>query len=114
MMISDYSFGKIVVHGEKYHRDLRIVRGKVIPDWRRKKGHAVCLEDVRDLLEAEPQILIIGTGYFGMMSADDALRELLLRKGIVLMEEKSGTAAKTFNRLLEDGKNVAAGFHLTC
>ncbi len=113
-MISDYSFGKIVVHGEKYHKDLRIVRGKVIPDWRRRKGHTVCTEDVRDMLESEPEILLIGTGYFGMMSADDALRELVSQKGIVLIEEKSGAAVKTYNCLVTEGKNVAAGFHLTC
>ncbi|MGE0085210.1 MAG: Mth938-like domain-containing protein [Desulfococcaceae bacterium] len=113
-MIEDYSFGKIVADGEKYHKDICIVRGKVIPDWRRKKGHSVCPEDIRDILDAEPEILIIGTGYFGMMSTDAVCRELLARKGIVLREEKSGSAVKTFNRLVTEGKNVAAGFHLTC
>lgn len=113
-MIEDYSFGKIVVDGEKYRKDMRIVRGKVIPDWRRKKGHSVCPEDIRDILGARPEILLIGTGYFGMMSADDALRELLSQKGIVLIEEKSGTAVRTFNGLMAEGKNVAVGFHLTC
>ncbi len=113
-MIEQYSFGKIVVDGEKYHKDIRIVGGKVIPDWRRKKGHSVCPEDIRDILDAGPDIVLIGKGYFGMMSTDAACCELLAHKGIVLIEEKSGAAVKTLNRLMAEGKNVAAGFHLTC
>jgi len=114
MKIEEYAFGKIVADGKKYHKDLCIARGKVIPDWIRKKGHSVCSGDIQEILQANPEILVIGKGYFSMMSVDAGCCKMLAEKGIVLIEEKSAAAVKTFNRLLEEGKNVAAGFHLTC
>ena len=33
---------------------------------------------------------------------------------IELIEEKTSKAIKTFNRLFKEGKNVCAGFHLSC
>ncbi|MGB9440927.1 MAG: hypothetical protein WCB15_23500, partial [Desulfobacterales bacterium] len=40
-MIEKYSFGKIVVNGVTYTNDIKIVQGRVVSDWWRKKGHSV-------------------------------------------------------------------------
>lgn len=42
-MIEKYSFGKIVVNGAAYANDIKIVQGRVIPDWWRKKGHSISI-----------------------------------------------------------------------
>jgi hypothetical protein len=42
-MIEKYSFGKIVVNGVTYTNDIKIVQGRVVSEWWRKKGHSVYL-----------------------------------------------------------------------
>lgn len=113
-MIEKYSFGKIVVNGAVYTDDIKIVQGAVIPGWWRKSGHRVDIDDIEDMLDSETTILVIGTGKFGLMKSVASLREFLTDAGIQLIEKNTSDSAKIFNQLYEAGKNVAAGFHLTC
>ena len=113
-MIGKYSFGKIVVNGIPYTGDIKIIKGQVIPNWWRKTGHSVDVADIRDIIEAEPDILVIGQGKPGYMKTTKSLQEFLARHRIDLIEEATSEAVETTNRLLEKRKNVAAGFHLTC
>ena len=113
-MIEDYGFGRMKISGLTYASDLKIINNRVIPDWRRKSGHRVVADDVQDMLAAGVEIIVLGKGKPGLMKADASLRDLLSEKGIELIEEKTSRAVKTFNRLVEEGKHAAAGFHLTC
>ena len=113
-MIEKYSFGKIVVNGIPYTHDIKIIQGEVIPNWWRKTGHRVDVNDIMDIVEAKPDILVIGQGKPGYMKSSKSLQEFLERNGIDLIEETTSEAVQTTNGLLKNGKNVAAGFHLTC
>ena len=113
-MIESYSFGKVTVNGVTYKDDIKIIKGKVIPDWWRQKGHLVGLDDIVDILEFGSEILVIGTGKFGMMKLSSSLIETLSSKGIELIEKKTLGATKIFNKLWSEGRDVSAGFHLTC
>ena len=113
-MIDTYAFGKIVVNGVIYTDDIKIISGMVIPHWRRKSGHLLGGGDVEDILESPTDILVIGTGAYGMMKLTSTLRAYLENKGIECIEKKTSEAIKIFNRLFEDGRQVSAGFHLTC
>lgn len=113
-MIEQYSFGNIVINGEKYMNDVKIIQGNVVPSWWRKSGHHVEIEDVEDIIGTQPEILVIGKGQPGHMSSSRRLQEFLENNDIELIEEKTTEAVETFNRLYKAGKNVAAGFHLSC
>ncbi|MBW1726455.1 MAG: hypothetical protein JRF31_13405 [Deltaproteobacteria bacterium] len=113
-MIEQYSFGNIVINGVSYRNDVKIIQGKVVPEWWRKRGHFVDVDDIQDILKSKPDILVLGKGSPGQMKSTEALRKFLKKNGIELIEEKSSKAFKTFNRLFNEGKNVSAGFHLTC
>ena len=113
-MITDFAFGRIVVNGKTYSDDIKIVGGKVIADWWRKSGHRVDVEDVTDILESGPEIVIIGKGSPGLMKTSEHLRERLLDLNIRLIEKKTSKAIKVFNKLFQEGRKVAAGFHITC
>ncbi|MGD2030754.1 MAG: MTH938/NDUFAF3 family protein [Desulfobacterales bacterium] len=113
-MIEQYSFGNIVINGVSYRNDVKIIQGKVVPEWWRKRGHFVDVDDIQDILKSKPDILVLGKGSPGQMKSTEALRKFLKKKSIELIEEKSSKAFKTFNRLFNEGKNVSAGFHLTC
>lgn len=113
-MIENYAFGRIVVAGTVYSNDIKIVQGKVIPDWWRRRGHLVEPADVEDILAARPDALVIGKGKPGLMKVSVRLRDLLDESGIRLIEKKTTKAIDIFNGLLKQGDNVAAGFHISC
>jgi len=113
-MIEAYSFGSLTFAGKRYKKDLKILRGQVTDNWWRKEGHRVDVGDVEDILEAGPAILVVGMGANGLMKVSDKLKTELADKNIQLIAQPSGDAARTFNKLLEDGKDVAGAFHLTC
>jgi hypothetical protein len=113
-MITDFSFGKIVVDGKTYTDDIKIVRGQVIADWWRKSGHRVDVEDIADILESWPDIVVIGKGSPGLMKTSAHLREQLATHKIELIEKKTSKAIEVFNKLFREGRRVAAGFHITC
>lgn len=113
-MIDRYSFGRINIQGRDYTDDLKIIKGMVIPEWWRKKGHRVLPEDIRDILEEKPEILVIGKGRPGFLRLDSETKIRLEQEGIKLVEMSTGKAVQEFNRLTDEGKDVAAGFHLSC
>ena len=113
-MITDFSFGKIVVNGKIYTDDIKIVRGQVIADWWRKSGHRVDVEDIADILESGPDTVVIGKGSPGLMKTSAELREKLATHKIALIEKKTSKAIEVFNKLFQEGREVAAGFHISC
>lgn len=113
-MITEFSFGRIVVNGKTYTNDIKIIDGKVISDWWRKKGHRVDIEDISDILEAKPDILVIGRGTPGLLKSTASLREYLASSHIELIEKKTPKAIAAFNQLFQGGRKVAAGFHVSC
>ena len=113
-MITEFSFGKIVVNGRTYTSDIKIIDGQVISDWWRKKGHRVDIEDISDVLEAKPDILVIGRGTPGLLKSTASLREYLAACHVELIEKKTPKAIAAFNKLFRQGRKVAAGFHISC
>ena len=113
-MIDKYSFGNIIVNETTYKDDIKIIRGKVVSPWRRNRSHKVDLNDIKDIIEAKPGVLVLGKGQPGLMKSTRSLREFLENNDVDLIEEKTSKAVKTFNRLFIEGKNVCAGFHLSC
>lgn len=113
-MIEKFAFGNMVINGISYTSDIKITRGRVVPNWWRQSGHQVGIEDIQDILDAKPEVLILGKGEPGLMKSNKSLRDVLYQKDIELIEEKTSEAVRTFNRLLKEGKNVSAGFHLSC
>ncbi|WP_448382640.1 Mth938-like domain-containing protein [Desulfosoma sp.] len=113
-MIGDYRFGSMEIAGTTYQADLKIVNGKVIPQWWRKEGHKVYVDDILDILEAQPAVLVVGRGKPGLMKPSNDVRRLCMEKGIQLIDEPTDDAVRTFNELAKAGKKVAGAFHLTC
>ena len=113
-MITEFSFGRMAVNGQICNSDIKIVAGKLVSDWWRKSGHLVEIEDVQDILNVSPEVLVIGTGAPGYMRMSDALRRRLEENNIELIVEPTARAVETFNRLSKEGRRVCAGFHVGC
>lgn len=72
------------------------------------------IEDIQDILESKPSVLVIGAGRPGMMRSSGSLRSFLKKNDIELIEEKTSRAITTYNSPLQQEKEVSAGFHVSC
>lgn len=113
MKIEHYSFGNITIDGKGYTSDVIIYRERVDSSWWRKEGHNLHLEDLKDIVEAKPDILVIGTGAYGVMRVSKEIVAHLESKGIKVHALKTGDAVDLFNKLQKDNLVIGA-LHLTC
>ncbi len=113
MKIDHYSFGKIIIDGKTYTMDLIIYPDRIDPSWWRKEGHLLQIEDLSEVIKEKPDILIIGTGYNGVMRVPEETVVNLRSKGIEVIIKKTTEAVEVFNNMKGD-KKVIAAFHLTC
>lgn len=113
-MIDDYSFGHISIDGTEYTSDIIIFPdGRIKDSWWRKSGHRLCIEDIGELINIKPQIIIAGTGSPGLMKPDQELKKELAYRGIEFEALSSKEAVALYNKL-SNRMMVGACFHLTC
>lgn len=114
MHIDSYEFGRIIVDGETYTSDCLVFQDHVEPDWWRRQGHNLFVGDLESVLAAEPEILVVGCGAYGVMQVSGEVRALLQQKNIQVEALKTAEAVKRYNELSESGRKAAAAIHLTC
>lgn len=114
MKIESYSFGVIKIDGTEYRNDVIVFPDRVSPNWWRKEGHSLCMEDLKEVLDYSPDMLIIGVGANGVMEVPEAAKNRLQEKGIRTVIEKTTAAVDIFNREIEQGTRAVGAFHLTC
>jgi hypothetical protein len=115
MHIDAYDFGRIEIDGQIYTKDLLIVRGEVrSPWWREAGGHVYAPRDLGDLIEAAPELVVLGTGYHGSVQVTGETREVFERMGSTVVELPTAGAVDEINRAAAAGRDLAAALHLTC
>ena len=87
MVIEHYSFGRITVNGKTYTSDVIIYPDKVDSSWWRREGHNLQVADLSDVIQASPQILVVGTGAYGAMKVSKDTVSYLESKGIEVRVE---------------------------
>ena len=113
-MIESYDFGRIVIDGVAYTGDVIITGEKVMAGWWRAEGHALQVSDISEILEkSRPEVVVVGTGYMGMMKVPKETEQYFQDKGIELLSEQTKEACKLFNALSASKRTLAA-LHLTC
>jgi hypothetical protein len=103
----------MVIDGKTYTSDIILYPDKVDDNWWRKSGHLLQKEDLRDVIKYNPEILIVGTGAYGLMKILDETKQFLKVEGIELIFEKTKESCKIYNEL-KDKKKIVAAFHITC
>lgn len=114
MNIAGYRFGSIAIDGRTYTSDVIITPERVIDTWWRQQGHTLGLTDLGDVVASKPDVLVVGTGYFGKMSISQETRRYLEAHGIQVRAARTREAVHDFNRLQKDPDRVVAALHLTC
>lgn len=123
-LINSYEFGAIVINGRRYTSDIIILPERVIDGWWRREGHRLRIEDLGEILnhEPKPEVLVVGTGYYGLVKISPEVENTLKSHGIGLVAQPTREACQTFNKLLKRNlllgkskrKVIVGAFHLTC
>jgi hypothetical protein len=111
--IENYQFGRMVVDNEPHTRDLILLPEGVMANWWRKEGHRLDEDDLQAVLDASPEVLVVGTGAHGLMKVPEKTRQAVEAAGIELRVARTGRAWRMYNDLLKQ-QRVAGAFHLTC
>lgn len=113
-VIESCSFKSIFINGKRYSNDVIIFPDRVKDKWWRTEGHKLSIDDIKIDLESDrPEVFIVGTGIQGKLDILPETIEFLKSSGIELIAEKTEEAYKTYNRLSQS-KKVVAAFHLAC
>jgi hypothetical protein len=110
--IDQYEFGRIVVDGREENRDLIVLPDRVVRNWWRQDGHALLVDDLREVLDELPPHLIVGTGADGRMRPDPHMIQQLQQRGVTVEALPTRQAVRRFGEL--DPASTAAALHLTC
>jgi hypothetical protein len=110
--LSDYSFGSLTVDGERHTRDLIVLPDRVVPEWWRREGHSLAIEDLDDVMDELPERLILGCGHDGRLEPPAAVLDQLRERGVEVEAMPTADAVRRYGEL--DPQNTAAALHLTC
>ena len=114
----DDGWGFVEVEGLGRFRDVKLWPGGGRAwDWRESgTDHqpGILCEDVTELLNHEPELVILSRGRQGRLSVSPETLSLLDRRGVPVVREKTDAALATYNRLAGEGRRVAGLFHTTC
>ncbi len=113
MRIESYEFGRIVIDGREYRNDVIIFEDHVKGDWWRREGHRLQIEDLDEIVEKKPELLIVGTGYSGLMVVPKNVEDYLNSLEIELKAMDTRKAVDLYNKVSGE-KRVIAALHLTC
>ncbi len=114
MRVDKYDFGRIEIAGATYTSDVIISDRQVRDNWWRDQGHQLQIKDLGPVMELRPDILVVGTGFYGRMTVPAETRDYLADMGIRVVDAPTREAIDEFNRLQRDCANIVAALHLTC
>jgi len=113
LMIDSYKFGVIIINGRRHSSDVIIHPDRVKDDWWRKEGHQLCIDDLEDVVEENPDVIVVGKGNPGLMKVLPETEDFVKSRGIKLIVQSTEEACKTYNQLSSSQKVIAL-LHLTC
>lgn len=104
-------FGTIIVNGKKYDTDLTVSwDGEILE---REKSHTFSKKELLDILQKEPEIIIVGTGQSAVCKIEPSAEVEARLHGVELITKSTPQAAEEFNKLARR-KKVIGVFHVTC
>lgn len=103
LRIDNCSSGTLGNNSKTYNDDLLIYPdGNITGPWWRKRDHELSMDDVQELIDSSPEVIVAGTGVSGGMKPDRNLGEELSKLGIEFVFAPNGESIKIFNRLVTE------------
>ncbi len=91
--------------------DLLVFPDRVDQNWWRDEAYVLKVQDLAAVFASEPKLLIVGTGYNGMMKVSQDVRDYCREHDVRLFEATTDKAVQEYNR--KEGPGVVGAFHLT-
>ena len=110
-MIRSVTADGIRIGDEVYTQTIGVTVDAVIENWESKRIADLVEDDFAPLLELEPEVIVLGTGASNIFPP----RELVFamaRRQIGFESMDTTAAARTFNVLAGEGRQVAAVLHV--
>jgi uncharacterized protein len=109
--ITAYERGVIMVSGSPKTSSFIISLEQLIEEWAPSHIDQLRTQHIEQLLELEPELVLIGTGESLKFPAMEHYASLIQRNiGVEIMD--SAAACRTYNILLSEGRKVVAGIIL--
>jgi len=119
MQIEGVGWRKVKIDGKEYWQVL-IVGEKVIPREVEKvkqvygTDHVIADREEKLLFSENPQVILIATGWSGVLKVSSKFKIQSAKLGIELKEILTSRIVKEYNQLVSQGKRVNALIHTTC
>ena len=111
LTIHSVSDGVIRIGDDSYDRTIAMTLNAVINSWPEKPIEDLIEDDFAALFEARPDVILLGTGS-GQTFAPRELVFAMARRGVGFEVMDTTAAARTFNVLAGEGRQVAAILYL--
>lgn len=105
--ITAYDNGFIKVNETVHTTSLIIAPEKLDTEWPAKDFGDLDTETLSQLLDWEPEIVVLGTGERQQFPSPEVFR-LFQERGVGLEVMDTGSACRTYNVLMAEGRHVAA------
>ncbi len=114
MKIKSYVFGKIEIGGKIHTSDVTIYDDHVNSSWWRKEGHYLQRDDIEEILNTNPNVMIIDTGKYGTVKVGNGVKKKLEYRGVEFICVNTDEACNRHNEISGSSKKVVTALHLTC
>ena len=97
----------IRINDRLYRNSVALTTDTIIDDWQGKPVGELSVNDLDELLDARPELVLIGSGH-RQQFAPRELTFAFARRGVGLEVMDTAAAARTFNVLAGEGRRIAA------
>jgi len=107
-LIVAYDPGRIVIDGRIYEEGLIISPAQLVTGWGPELPTDLAAEHFDALIELDPEVIILGTGA-NQFFPDPRVYRAAMQRGLGVEIMDTGSACRTYNILMAEGRKVAAG-----
>ena len=107
-MITAYDSDSIAINGKTFKQSLIITPKRLHENWEAGSVDQLQSIHIDNVLEFEPELIIIGTGNKLIFPAVE-IYSRIIKRGIGVDFMDTGAACRTYNILMSEGRNVVAG-----
>lgn len=110
-VIRSYDDTSISINSQTYNKSLVVSGDSLIEDWNIKQVNELNPENLSQLLELQPEVILIGTGT-NIEFPHPATYSSIINQGIGIEFMDSRAACRTYNILISENRKVVAGIIL--
>lgn len=112
MTIDNYSYGRLRIGDAVYEDDLIVYPEAVKPHWEPQEEENLSPVDIRDVLDFQPDLLVIGQGDTPVMELTPDTKRVLYQLKIEWVARPTAEAVELFNEYQAPGRKTVGIFHL--